>query len=117
MKQTARPTQIEAILKTIVSEYPVDTVAPLEAYIHDLETKQPERPAQITAILESMEADHRVDMGTFLETYISDLEARQQIIPSGKNASVRDPSWMYWHGVERARQRRERALRKQNSFQ
>jgi hypothetical protein len=39
MKHTSRPTQIETILKTIITDYPADTAASLEAYIADLEAR------------------------------------------------------------------------------
>jgi hypothetical protein len=111
MPRATRPTQISEILKTITAEYPDDMGASLETYITDLEAKQSDRPAQITTILKTIDSDHPLDMGMFLETYISALEAGQRTTPAGKKA-LRDPEWQYMHGEERARQRRNRAVRK-----
>ena len=112
MAHADRPTQISEILETIRTEFPADMAASLETYLTDLESRQPDRPAHITAILKMIGSEHMTVMGTSLEAYITVLEAGQRTIPSSKGAKSRGPERMYWHGVERARQRRERALRK-----
>ena len=112
MTHADRPTNIEEILETIRTEFPEDMVASLETYLADLESRQPDRPAHITTILKMIGSEQMTVMGTSLETYIAVLEAKQRMIASIKGARSRDPGRMYWHGVERARQRRERALRK-----
>jgi hypothetical protein len=117
MTHAARPTQIAAILKAIETEYPDDMGAFLEKYIADLEARQPKRPAQIDTILQSIDSDHPLDMGVFLKAYIFALEAGQGTMSYGKSGTLRDPKWQYWHGVKRAQQRRERALRKQHNYQ
>jgi hypothetical protein len=71
------------------------------------------RPHQIAEILKTIDSDHPLDMGIFLEGYISALEAGQQRKTSpGKKAQLRDPEWQYWHGQKRAKQLRNRAVRK-----
>jgi hypothetical protein len=78
--------------------------------------KQPDRPAQITAILKTMDSKYPAEMAASLEAYIADLEAQQQAVPLREGATLHDPTWFYWHGVKRAQNRRERALRKQNNY-
>ena len=112
MTRAARPTQIAEILKSIAAEYPDDVGSSLEAYIADLESKQSDRPPQIAEILKTIDSDHPLDMGMFLETYISALEAGQRANLPGKKSKLRDPEWQYLHGEERAKQRRNRAVRK-----
>lgn len=112
MTRAARPEQITEILKTITAEYPDHTGALLEAYIADLEARQFDRPTEIAVILKTIDSDHSSDMGLFLETYISALEAGQQATLTGKKGKARDPEWQYWQGEKRAKQFRNRAVRK-----
>lgn len=74
-----------------------------------------DRPTQITTILNMVNAEHPVDMGASLETHIASLEANQQIVPPGKDAS--DPTRLYWMGIKRQQNRRERALKKLHNYQ
>ena len=113
MTRANRPKQIAEILKTVATKYSNDVATSLEAYIVDLEANQAERPAQIAAILQTIDSDYPLDMGIFLEGYVSALEAGQQRnIPTDKKSKLRDPEWQYWHSQKRAKQRRNRAVRK-----
>ena len=75
------------------------------------------RPTEITAILKTIGSEHPADTGSSLEAYIASLEANQQTMPFSKGNSSHDPVWLYWHGVKRQQNRRERALRKQRNYQ
>jgi hypothetical protein len=75
------------------------------------------RPTQIDAILKIIDSELPADMGASLEAYLSDLEAKQGLIPPARGYAAKDPTWLYWHGVKRAQQHQERALRKQNNHQ
>lgn len=76
---------------------------------------QTARPTHITEILKTIDSDYPTDIGASLAAYISALEAGQGMLPRGKSGTLRDPEWQYWHNVERVRQHRERALRKQHN--
>ena len=116
MTHADRPTQIAAILEMLRAEFPADMMASLETYMVDLEARQPDRPDYIAAILKAIGSGNPSDTEASLEAYIADLEARQQAPAYGKRASSRDSTWLYWHGVKRAQQRREHALRKQDNY-
>jgi hypothetical protein len=117
MIHSDRPTQIATSLEMLRAEFPADMMASLETYMVDLEARQPDRPDYIAAILKAIGSGHSTDTAASLEAYIADLEARQQTRLPGTSAPSRDSVWLYWHGVKRAKQHQERALRKQNNHQ
>lgn len=74
--------------------------------------KQVDRPAQITTILKTIGSEYPADVTATLEAYISSLEANQLVLLSNDSP----PIWSHMRVVERERQRRERALRKQDNY-
>lgn len=81
---------------------------------------QSDRPAQIVAFLNTMAANYPADIAS-LEAYIAGLEAGQQTVTANNILSLWDPEnppeWSHQRTVERAKRRRERALRKLNNYQ
>ena len=113
MKLKARPEQIDAILNSLDPDD--ETMTELQKYIADLEAKQPDRPSRITRCLEEVELHHSAEAVASLEAYLSELEANQQPVPFGKVAP--STTELYWRSVRREKERKARALRRQNNYQ
>lgn len=80
------------------------------------------RPARITAILATIGLNYPAEVLDPLKSYITDLETRQQapvsgdgLAPSSKPDSP--PIWSYQRVMKREQRRRERILRKLNTYQ
>jgi hypothetical protein len=112
MKLRARPEQIDEILNSLDTDD--ETMTELQKYIADLEAKQPDRPSRIIRCLEEVELHHSAEVVASLEAYLSELEANQQPVPLGNKTKVSNES-RYWHSVRREKERKARALRKQNN--
>jgi len=113
MKTKVRPEQVNKILNSLESQDEIKTE--LEAYIADLEEKQPDRPSRIVRCLEEVALRHPAEAVALLEAYLSELETNQQPVPPGQ-AKVSTES-LYWRSVRREKERKARALRKQDSYQ
>ena len=113
MKARARPEQMDSILNSLVTED--ELITELQAYIADLEAKQPDRPSRITKCLEEIALRHPAETMASLEAYLSELEAHQQPVPLGKVAH--SSTELYWRSVRREKERKARALRRQNNYQ
>lgn len=121
MSHINRPPKIAIILETIDSEKDTAIRTELERYIANLEARQPDRPDRIAAILKSIGTAYSAELEGALETYIAGLEAVQQPLQSEiDHHDLWDPEnppvWSQQRFMERERQRRERAVKKQNDY-